>query len=129
MKSGHLLVGLLGLAVASHGVAQSWTQQKNIEIVVGSAPGGSNDKTARTVERVLSANKLVSTPVSVLNKPGGGSTIAFTYVHQHAGDAHWPFAFELRQRYVLTPAALEVHLAFTNRAAQPQPVGLGWHPY
>ena len=40
-----------------------------------------------------------------------------------------PFAFELRQRYVLTPAALEVHLAFTNRAAQPQPVGLGWHPY
>jgi len=47
----------------------------------------------------------------------------------HAPDAHWPFAFELRQRYVLTPAALEVHLAFTNRAAQPQPVGLGWHPY
>jgi aldose 1-epimerase len=49
--------------------------------------------------------------------------------HVHAADAHWPFAFELRQRYVLTPAALEVHLAFTNRAAQPQPVGLGWHPY
>jgi aldose 1-epimerase len=47
----------------------------------------------------------------------------------HTPDAHWPFAFELCQRYVLTPAALEVHLAFTNRAAQLQPVGLGWHPY
>jgi aldose 1-epimerase len=49
--------------------------------------------------------------------------------YEHAGDADWPFAFELRQRFVLTPAELEVHLAFTNRASFPQPVGLGWHPY
>jgi aldose 1-epimerase len=49
------------------------------------------------------------------------------YVHEP--DAHWPFAFAVRQRYVLTPSALEVHLAISNRAAQPQPVGLGWHPY
>ena len=49
--------------------------------------------------------------------------------YQHASDAHWPFAFELRQRFVLSPDALELHLVITNRAAQPQPVGLGWHPY
>ncbi len=48
---------------------------------------------------------------------------------QHAADANWPFAFQLRQRFVLTPSALEVHLVFTNSAAQAQPVGLGWHPY
>jgi aldose 1-epimerase len=47
----------------------------------------------------------------------------------HPGDADWPFAFELRQRFVLTPGALELHLVFSNTAAQPQPVGLGWHPY
>ncbi len=47
----------------------------------------------------------------------------------HAADAHWPFAFEARQRFVLTAGALEVHLACTNLSAQPQPVGLGWHPY
>jgi aldose 1-epimerase len=47
----------------------------------------------------------------------------------HTGDADWPFAFELRQRFVLTPGALEMHLVFSNTAAQPQPVGLGWHPY
>ena len=35
--------------------------------------------------------------------------------YAHAADAHWPFAFELRQRFVLTPTALEVHLAFTNQ--------------
>jgi aldose 1-epimerase len=49
--------------------------------------------------------------------------------YRHVPDAHWPFAFELLQRFVLTPEALEVQLTITNRSAQPQPVGLGWHPY
>lgn len=48
---------------------------------------------------------------------------------EHAGDADWPFAFSLRQRFMLTGDLLEVQLGFTNRAAHPQPVGLGWHPY
>ncbi len=107
MKPGHLLVGLLGLAIASHGWAQGWTPQKNIEIVVGSAPGGSNDKTARTVERVIGANKLVSSPISVINKPGGGSTIAFTYVAQHVGDAHYLM--------IGTPSLLTNHLVGTSK--------------
>jgi aldose 1-epimerase len=47
----------------------------------------------------------------------------------HAPDADWPFAFELRQRFLLTPDSLQVQLIFTNNAATPQPVGLGWHPY
>lgn len=47
----------------------------------------------------------------------------------HSGDADWPFAFELSQRFVLTPDALEMHQVFTNTAAHAQPVGLGWHPY
>jgi len=57
--------------------------------VVGSAPGGSNDKTARQVERILVEKRIVSTPLTVVNKPGGGSTIAFNYVSQHPGDAHF----------------------------------------
>ncbi len=49
--------------------------------------------------------------------------------YRHAPDADWPFAFDLRQRLVLGADALEMHLALTNLAPQPQPVGLGWHPY
>jgi putative tricarboxylic transport membrane protein len=78
------------LAVGAAGAsAQGWTPQKNVEIVVGSAPGGSNDKTARSVERMLANLKLVPTSVTVNNKPGGGSNIAFGYVQQHAGDPHY----------------------------------------
>jgi aldose 1-epimerase len=57
-----------------------------------------------------------------------GDTHAELRFH-HAGDAHWPFAFDLQQRFVLSAGALEVHLSFSNRAAHPQPAGLGWHPY
>jgi aldose 1-epimerase len=52
-----------------------------------------------------------------------------TLRYEHTPDAHWPFAFEVVQRFVLTPGTLETHFVFTNRAAEPQPVGLGWHPY
>lgn len=74
---------------AASGWAQGWSPQKNVEIVVTSAPGGSNDKTARTVERILNAHKLVATSLTVVNKPGGGGRLAFAYVDQHAGDPHY----------------------------------------
>jgi aldose 1-epimerase len=47
----------------------------------------------------------------------------------HDGDADWPFAFEARQYFNLSPSALGVQMVFTNRAEVAQPVGLGWHPY
>jgi putative tricarboxylic transport membrane protein len=87
--------------------AQGWTPQKNVEIVVTSAPGGSNDKTARTVERILVAHKLVPQSLTVVNKPGGGSTIAFNYVNQHAGDAHYLL--------IGTTGLLTGHILGTNR--------------
>ena len=88
MKFRYLLCAAFAVASTS-AIAQSWSPQKNVEIVVGSAPGGSNDKTARTVEHIITQYKLVPTSVTVNNKAGGGSTIAFTYVQQHAGDPHY----------------------------------------
>jgi len=88
MKIGKILLtlALCGAVAAAH--AQGWSPSKNVEIIVGSAPGGSNDKTARAVERALVENKLVNTSISVINKPGGGGSIAFTFVSQRAGDPH-----------------------------------------
>ena len=47
---------------------------------------------------------------------------------QHS-DAHWPFTFDVTQRFELEDDALKVSLTFTNIDARTQPVGLGWHPY
>ncbi|HTE15108.1 MAG TPA: tripartite tricarboxylate transporter substrate binding protein [Burkholderiales bacterium] len=68
--------------------AQGWTPQKNVELVVPNPPGGSNDKTARTIERILLASKALPVSLTVVNKPGGGGNIAYNYTHQHANDPH-----------------------------------------
>jgi len=88
------------MGVCAH--AQTWSPQKNVEIVVGSAPGGSNDKTGRTVEKILSEKKLVATTLTVNNRPGGGGNIMLTYVSQKAGDAHY--------LAVATPSLLTNHI-------------------
>jgi len=76
------------IAVPAAQAQQSWSPSRNVEIVVGSAPGGSNDKTARTVEKAIVEGKLIPTSLTVVNRPGGGSSIAFNYVNQKKGDPH-----------------------------------------
>jgi aldose 1-epimerase len=49
--------------------------------------------------------------------------------YEHKADEHWPFPFEIKQCFTLTPQQLGVQLVFTNTADIAQPVGLGWHPY
>jgi putative tricarboxylic transport membrane protein len=88
MKATHLVLSALLIAASAPASAQGWSPQKNVEIVVGSAPGGSNDKTARQVERILTGHQLINTTITVNNRPGGGGSIAFTYVGQRLGDGH-----------------------------------------
>lgn len=88
MRLTHCALAIVLAGAATTAVAQVWSPQKNVEIVAGSAPGGSNDKTARIMERIINANKLVPASLVVVNKPGGGGSIAYTYVSQKPGDAH-----------------------------------------
>ena len=82
------IAAILAGAAAFAG-AQSWSPQKNVEIVVPNPPGGSNDKTARSLERILITNKLLPVTLSIQNKSGGGGSIAYTYLQQRAGDPHY----------------------------------------
>jgi len=77
-------------AFASAAQAQQiWQPSKNIEIVVPSAPGGSNDKTARSIERVIQDKRLLNATLTVVNKPGGGNAMTMNYLNLHMGDAHY----------------------------------------
>jgi putative tricarboxylic transport membrane protein len=112
MKLSHGLLALVSTAVlagvsATCGAQGAWSPQKNVEIVVGSAPGGSNDKTGRQVERILMEKKLIASSISVVNKPGGGSNLAFNYVNQHPGDGHYLL--------VGTTALLSNHIVGTSK--------------
>lgn len=69
---------------ASEALAQ-WKPDRIPELIVSVAPGGNQDITARTIQTIWQDKKIVS-PVNVINKPGGGGAIAYTYVSQKAKD-------------------------------------------
>ena len=89
----HLRLSAAGLALAVLAVQANaqpaWQPTKNIEIVVPSAPGGSNDKTARSIERVIQDKRLLNATLTVVNKPGGGNAMTMNYLNLHMGDAHY----------------------------------------
>jgi putative tricarboxylic transport membrane protein len=81
----------MALAAASV-IAQEWKPARNIDIVVASGAGGSSDRSARVVQKLLQANPAFPS-ISVTNRPGGGGTIAWTFLTQHPGDAHYIATF------------------------------------
>ncbi len=80
-----LLAALLSLPA----IAQSWQPDKPVEIIVPTTPGGGIDRSARLLQKILQDGGLVSVPVTVVNKPGGGGAVSLVYLNQHAGDAHF----------------------------------------
>jgi len=68
---------------------QNWTPQRNVEIIHGSAPGGSNDKTAREIEKALAETRLVPSTMTVVSKAGGGGSISMAYTNLKPGDGHY----------------------------------------
>lgn len=104
---------LLTLATPALAQTAGWTPTKNVEIIVGSAPGGSNDKTARAVEKIVAGKKLLPGTLTVVNKPGGGGNLQLTYLNQHAGDPHYVM--------VTTPTLLSSHITGNSP--------LGWNDF
>jgi len=69
--------------------AGAWKPDQRVEIVVGVSAGAASDVTARWIQRLLTGKKLIEANATVVNKPGGGGTVALTYLNQHAGDGHY----------------------------------------
>ena len=89
------LPGALALAaalVAGPAAAQQWKPAQNVDIVVASGAGGSSDRTARVAQSVLQATALFPS-ISVTNRPGGGGTVAWTFLTQHPGNPHYIATF------------------------------------
>lgn len=76
------------IALSAQG-AQSWKPERTVEIISATAAGGAVDLANRTVQRIWQEKKIVEVPTVVMNKPGGGNTVAWHYINSHAGDAHY----------------------------------------
>lgn len=69
----------------------AWKPERNVEMVIGSAAGGENDRIGRAVCLGLTSNKLIEGIISPVNKPGGSQGIASAYVESRKGDPHFLF--------------------------------------
>jgi putative tricarboxylic transport membrane protein len=75
-------------AFCGSALAADWRPDRNVEVIVGTPPGGPLDATARFIQRFLEQRN-PGAAVSVMNKPGGGHSIAMAYLNQRGPDAHY----------------------------------------
>lgn len=61
---------------------------KNVELTIPFAPGGGVDLFGRTVAQLLNDQKLVTRPITVVNRPGAGGSIGITLMVKKKGDPY-----------------------------------------
>lgn len=87
MRSVFALV-LVVIANTAH-AAVAWKPEKSVELIATNAPGGGGDRIFRIMTKILQERRYIDVPVNVVNKPGGGSSLAYNYLNLHPGDGHY----------------------------------------
>jgi putative tricarboxylic transport membrane protein len=83
-----LVVATIGAIFADRAYSQEFKPNKSIEVVVHTGPGGGSDLFARAIAELLQKEKLVSQRLQVVNKSGGGSAVAMSYLAEKKGETH-----------------------------------------
>jgi putative tricarboxylic transport membrane protein len=78
----------IALLIFPAAVQAAWQPSKPIEFVVAWQAGGGSDILARTVASIIETEKLAPVPIVVVNKVGGNTAVAQSYVHGKKGDPH-----------------------------------------
>lgn len=73
----------------AHSQQGTWRPEKPVELIIGATPGGAQDHTGRTMQKILQDLKLVPTTVNIVNKGGASGGVAVAYMSKHPGDGHF----------------------------------------
>jgi len=88
--TGPILAALLAVAAPpGRAAAPAWKPERAVELIALNAPGGGSDRILRIMANVLQERRDLDVPVAVVNKPGGGGSVAFAYLNQRPGDGHY----------------------------------------
>jgi putative tricarboxylic transport membrane protein len=86
-RAALILAGAAVLVTAGPAFA-AWQPTQPIEFVATAGAGGGTDIIARTIQTIVTKHKLLSQPVSVVNKAGGSGLEGYLYGKQFAGNPH-----------------------------------------
>ncbi|MFV0490611.1 MAG: Bug family tripartite tricarboxylate transporter substrate binding protein [Pseudorhodobacter sp.] len=109
-------IAAIAIGIAAIGIgpitAQEFPGDRGIELVAGYGPGGGHDTLLRTMATILQDQGIIEVPLTVVNKPGGGSAVAMGYLNSRAGDGHYLMA--VTSSHVTTPLSSNVGLEYTS---------------
>jgi len=92
MKPKMILLSITAAVIAAISLGSAWSQEfkpsKQIEAVVHTGPGGGSDIFARAIAEMLQKEKLITQRMQVVNKSGGGSAVAMSYLAEKKGETH-----------------------------------------
>jgi tripartite-type tricarboxylate transporter receptor subunit TctC len=80
---------LFGIESDRVALAQGAFPSGPIEIIVPGSPGGGWDTTARAMQAVLASTGLVKVPITIVNRPGAGGQVGWSYLNEHQGNPHY----------------------------------------
>ena len=93
-----LSAGILAFSAAGlsgHAAAQCEFPCKPVIFVAPGSLGGGSDTQARLAENIVNKSGIFGDePVAVVNRGGGGSQEAFTFMLSHSGDPHYLLTFQ-----------------------------------
>ncbi len=75
---------VLALFASFAAIAQSWKPSRPVAFVSPSSPAGSLDLTARLMQKIWDDARTIGVPVVVINKPGAGNGIAWSYLNERS---------------------------------------------
>lgn len=80
-------VSWLLAAVPAH-AQQAWKPSRPVMFVVPNAPGGTSDRAARTIQRIVQAHKLMDVSIVIVNRAGGSGTLSLNQLRASPSDGH-----------------------------------------
>lgn len=83
-----LVTGFIFAGCSSSGGGSGKFPEKSIEFIAPSGAGGGWDTTARTAAKVLNDEKIVTQPIVVQNKAGGGGAVGLAYLVEQKGTGY-----------------------------------------
>src|SRR5688572_26992817 len=83
-----IVVAVLTALSGERAGSQEFKPSRQIEAVVHTGPGGGSDLLARAIAEMLQKEKLVPQRLQVVNKSGGGSAVAMSYLAEKKGETH-----------------------------------------